>query len=58
MKNLESKLFLLIAFFIGTWGHVYDDAGRSKTKLGNNDFRLQRRIRETRHAGGIHPADQ
>ncbi len=38
--------------------HVYDDAGRSKTKLGNNDFRLQRRIRETRHAGGIHPADQ
>ena len=39
-------------------GISYDDAGRSKTKLGNNDFRLQRRIRETRHAGGIHPADQ
>ncbi len=25
--------------------------GVQKTKLGNNDFRLQRRIRETRHAG-------
>ena len=23
MKNLESKLFLLIAFFIGTWGALF-----------------------------------
>ena len=34
MKNLESKLFLLIAFFIGTWGALFHSMQTGLIALG------------------------